>query len=190
MHQLEGIVFGRLDCEETFVSKARGYLVILLENLLGHHCVNAEIVRAMASFDPHILLSLPVEQSSYCFVALYNSFNLRGWLEWSTEDDCRDEHSEFVDQFRQKYASMKESPDGFTDMVDLLSGMPELRSRPQLYRVDRLSCMCVTEDTSLLPPVRFQDIDAQSPRRELVDVLLPAQAYLARVPDAISVCTN
>ena len=105
------------------------------------------------------------------------------WLEWSTEDDCRDEHSEFVDQFRQKYASMKDSPDGFTDMVDLLSGMPELRSRPQLYRVDRLRCMCVTEDTSLLPPVRFQDYDAQSPRRELGDVLLPAQAYLARVPD-------
>ena len=60
MHQLEGIVFGRLDCEETFASKARGYLVFPLKNLLGHHCVNAEIARGMASFDPHILMSLPV----------------------------------------------------------------------------------------------------------------------------------
>ena len=85
------------DCKERFVSKARGYLVFLLKKLLGHHSKNAEIVRGMASFDSHILLSLPQEQATHCFVALYISFILRGWLEGSTEDDCRDEYLEYID---------------------------------------------------------------------------------------------
>ena len=75
-------------------------------------------------------------------------------------------------------------------MVELLSEMVELRSRPHLYRLFRLCCLCLTEDTPLLPAIRFQDVDAQSPRCRLGDVLLPAQSFLARVPDAISVCTN
>ena len=109
------------DCKEKFASKARGYLVFLLGKFLDHHSMNADIVRGLASFDPHMLLGLPTEQTTHCFAALYNSFSLRGWLEGSTEDDCRDEYVEFVDFFRDKYAFLKDSPDGFTDVVDLLS---------------------------------------------------------------------
>ena len=178
------------ECKEKFAGKARGYVVYLLEKLPAHHSINAEIVKGMASFDSHILLSLPRDQATYCYRALYNSFNLRGWLEGSSEDDCRDEYLEFVDLFREKYATLEDSRDGFTDMVELLSNMTELRSRPHLYRLFRLCCLCLTEDTPLLPAIRFQDVDAQSPRCRLGDVLLPAQSFLARVPDAISVCTN
>ena len=98
--------------------------------------------------------------------------------------------SSFFDQFREKYAALQSLPDGFTDMVELLSEMAELRSCPHLYRLFGLCCLCLTEDTPLLPAIRFQDVDAQSPRCRLGDVLLPAQSFLARVPDAISVCTN
>ena len=157
---------------------------------MDHHSINAGIVRGLASFDTHVLLGLPTEQATYCLAALYQSFSLRGWLEGSTEDDCRDEYVEFADHFRDRYASLKDSPEGFTDMVDLLSQMPELGSRHHLYRLFRLSCLCLTEDTDMLPPIRFQDVDAQSPQCRLGDVLMPAQSYLARVPDAINVCNN
>ena len=66
------------DCREKFVGKERGYLVFLLEKFLSHHSINAESVRGLASFDPHVLLSLPMEQATYCFTALYNSVSLRG----------------------------------------------------------------------------------------------------------------
>ena len=179
------------ECKEKFVSKARGYLLFLLQMFLDHHSINAEIVRGLASFDPHdVLLGLPTEQATYCLAALYQSFSLRGWLEGSTEDACRDEYVEFADQFRDRYASLKDSPEGFTDMVDLLSQMPELRSRHHLYRLFRLSCLCLTEDTAMLPPIRFQDVDAESPQCRFGDVLMPAQSHLARVPDAINVCNN
>ena len=169
------------ECKEKFVSKARGYLVFLLQKFLDHHSINAEFVKGLAIFDPHVLLGLPTEQATYC---------LGGWLEGSTEDDCRDEYVEFADHFRDRYASLKNSPEGFTDMVDLLSRMPELRSRHHLYWLFRLSCLCLTEDTAKLSPIRFQDVDAKSPQCRLGDVLMPAQTYLARVPDAINVYNN
>ena len=82
--------------KENFVAKARGYMVFLLENFLNHISLNANIVRGMVCIDPHILLCHPMEQATFCFAALYQSFNLRGWLEGSPENDCRDEYLEFV----------------------------------------------------------------------------------------------
>ena len=68
------------DCKEktVFDSKPRGYLVFLLEKFLGHHSINAEIVSGMASFDPHILLSLPmgfIDQYSTKIWGLLTSFD-------------------------------------------------------------------------------------------------------------------
>ena len=97
---------------------------------------------------------------------------------------------EFVGHFRQVYSCLQKSPGGFTDTWEILSSIPELKSCPNLYQLFRLSCFCLTEDTPLLPPIRFQDVDSQSLKCRLVDVLLPSQSYLARVPDAITVCTN
>ena len=112
------------ETKEKFVAKARKHIVFPLEKFLGHVSLNADIVRGMACFDPHILLNLPLEQASFCFVARYRSFSVRGWLDGSTEDDCRDEYLEFLGHFRQIYSCLKISSGGFTDMVDTLSPMP------------------------------------------------------------------
>ena len=125
--------------KEKFIAKARGYIVFLLEIFLNHISLNANIVRGMAWFDPNILLCIPSEQATLWFAALYQSFSLRGWLESSPEDDCSDECLEFAGHFRQTYTSSKHSPDEFLDMVDLLSGMSELRNWPHLFRLFRLN---------------------------------------------------
>ena len=97
---------------------------------------------------------------------------------------------DFIGHFRQAYHSLKNAPNGFSDMINLLSSMPELRNRAHLYRLFQLSCICLSENTPLLPPIRFHDVDAQRPKWSLGDVLLPAQSYLARVPEALSICTK
>ena len=176
--------------KDKFVAKVRSYLVTFLENFLNHTSLNANLVVGMACFDPNVLLCLPTEQASFCFAALYQSFSVRGWLEGSPENDCRDEYLEFVGHFRRTYQSLEKSPNGFSDMVDLLSSMPELRNRTHLHRLFQLSCMCLTGNTPLLPSIRFHDVDAQRANCRLGDVLLPAQSYLARAPDAISVCSK
>ena len=105
----------------------------LLENFLNHISLNANIVNGMAGFDPNILLCLPMEQATFCFTSLYQSVSLRGWLEGSPENDCRDEYLEFVGPFRKAYHTLKNSYHGNSDMVDLLSAMPELRNRIHFF---------------------------------------------------------
>ena len=75
-------------------------------------------------------------------------------------------------------------------MVDSLSAMPELRSGTHLHRKLRLSCMCLTRDTPLLPPIRFHDVDAHCLRCRFGDVLFPVRSSLARVPNSVFNCTS
>ena len=176
--------------KEELVSRARSYIVFLLEDFLNHISLNADIVKGMATFDPQIILGISMEQATHCFVPLFRKLRLRGWLEDFSEADCRDEYMEFVDHFRRTYSALKGSPDGFTDMIDLVISMPELQNRPHLCRLFRLSCLCLSEETALLPAIKFQDVDAQSPRCRFTDVLLPAQSYLTMLPNGIAHCTS
>ena len=175
--------------KEEFARRARGYLVSLLEEFLNHISLNADIVKGMATFDPHIFLGSSMEQATFCFAPLFRSFSLRGWLEGFPEADCRDEYMEFFDHFRHTYSALKGS-ERITDMVDLFISMPERQNRPHLCRLFRLSCLCLGEDTALLPPIKFQDVVAQSSRCRLSDVLLPSQSYLTVVPNGIAKCTS
>ena len=83
--------------KEEFASRARSYLMSLLEEFLNHHSLNADIVKGMAAFDLHVLLGNFMEQATFFFVPLFRSCSLRCWLEDSTEANCRDEYMEFVD---------------------------------------------------------------------------------------------
>ena len=140
--------------------------------------------------EPPKLLGNSMARATFCFAPLFRSFSLRCWLEGFPEDNCKDEYMEFNDHFRHTYSALKNSPEGFTDMVDLLISMPELRSRSLLRRLFRLSNMCLSDDTALLPPIKFQDVDDQSSRCRLSHILLPAQPYLTVVPNGSANCTS
>ena len=114
---------------ETFVTEARTYIVSLLWSLLRDIHFSANIVHGMGSFDPHVLLTLPLEQASFCFNALYDSFRLRGWVDESSRKDCCDEYFEFVDYFRKTFLSIKSSPGTVAEILDFLIPIPAFRSR-------------------------------------------------------------
>ena len=175
---------------DDFATKARGYLVHLLKVFLADISLNAGIVRGLGSFDPIALLSLPLEQATYCFSALYRSFSLRGWLENSPETDARDEYIDFVEFFRQANSGVKDTPEVFTDMVAFLIGMPELKLRKHLFYIFQLSCLCLTSKLPELPAIKFSGVDCNDPRSRLFDVIMPAQSYLANVANSVAVCTT
>ena len=130
--------------KENFGTEAREYIVTLLESLLRDIHFTANIVRGMGSFDPHVFLTLPLEQVSFCFNALYDSFRLRSWVDESSRNDCRDEYFEFVDYFRKTYPSIKSSPGTIADMLHLLNPITAFRSRARLFRLFQLCCLCIT----------------------------------------------
>ena len=110
-----------------------GYIVYLLESLLRNVHFTANIVHGMGCFDPHVLLSLPLNQVTFCFNSLYNSFRVRGWVDEASKSECRDEYFEFVDYLRSAYSSMKNSPGTIPDMLDFLVPMPAFQSRSRLF---------------------------------------------------------
>ena len=156
---------------ETFGTEARTYIFSLLGSLLRDIHFSANIVHGMGSFDPHVLLTLPLEQASFCFNALYDSFRLRGWVDESSRGDCRNEYFEYPN-------------------IDFLIPIPAFRSRTRLFHLFRLCCLCITEEHQALPAIKFQDVDTSSSRCRLSAVVLPAQSYLTNCPGAVSVCTT
>ena len=72
---LEALITSERD---NFAANAPGYLVFLLATMLGDVHLTADFVHAMACFDPHVLVSLPMEQVSFSFNALFQKFCLRG----------------------------------------------------------------------------------------------------------------
>ena len=176
--------------KEELVVKARNYLVFLLERFLDVVSFNSDIVKGMSGFDPVVLLSVPYDHAASCFSTLYYSFSLREWMDNTPEAEARDEYLEFLDFFRNKYEDFRVAPETFTDMVSLLSPMPELRSRRHLFFLFQLGCLCLTSQLPTLPAVKFQGVDSSDARCRLSDVILPAQFYLSNVIGSVAVCTT
>ena len=145
---------------------------------------SVSIVRGLGSYAPVAFLSLPVDQATNCFSALYRSFSLRGWLVNSPETDARDEYVDFLYCLRKKYSGMKDTPEVFTDMVAFLRGMPELKMRKHLFYIFQLSCLCLTSKLPELPAIKLPVVDCSDPRSRLFDVTMPARSYLANVADS------
>ena len=175
---------------ESFGTEARSYVMSFFDSLLRNVHFTANIVHGMGCFDPYVLLSLPLDQVSFCFDSLYDRFRVRGWVEETSKEECRDEYFEFVDYMRNTYSSMKDSPGTIPDMLDFLVPMPAFRSRSRLFHLFRLCCLCITEEHRGLLDVKFPDVYTSSPTCRLSAVILPAQSYLANCPDAIAVCTT
>ena len=175
---------------DDFATKARGYFVHLLKVFLSDISLNAGIVRGLGIFDPVALLSLRIDQATYCSSALYRSFSLRGWPENYPQSDARDENVDFLECFRKANSGVKDTPEVFTDMVSFLIGMPELKMRRHLFYIIQLSCLCLTSKLPELPAIKFPGVDCSDPRSRLFDVIMPAQSYLANVANSVAVCTT
>ena len=178
------------NAREGFISQARASVVNIIESLLGDIRLTAHIVRGMASFDPTVLSSQPMDQVLFCFSSLFSTFQLRGWVDESSAPECRDEYVGFVDDFRNLYPDLISSPDLIRDVVTLLTGMPALYTRPHLFHLFRLSCVCLTEISTSLPAIKFHSADSSDVLCRLSDVLFPAQAYLAYVPGSVNDCVT
>ena len=178
------------NAREGFISQARASVVNIVESLLADIRLTAHIVRGMTSFDLTVLSSQPMDQVLFCFSSLFSTFQLRGWVDESSEPEYRDEYVGFVDDFRNLYPDLISSPDLIRDVVTLLTGMPALYTRPHLFHLFRLNCMCLTEISTSLPAIKFHSADSSDVFCRLSDVLFPAQAYLAYVPGSVNHCVT
>ena len=175
--------------KDTFATQARSYIVFVIDSLLKDIRLTAGIVRGLASLDLTVPQTQPMDQALFCFRALFHSFQLRGWVEENEESEYREDYVEFLDHLRHSCGPFK-PPESVVDVVALLISMPALRSRPRLLHLFKLSCLCLTETSPDLPPIPFPGADSSDPDCRLSNILLPAQSYLATVPNSEISCVT
>ena len=169
----------------TFSNLARSYILFLCTSIQGQISGVTDLVKGLSCFDPQVLLVSPLEMATASFTALFQNFCLRKWFEKSQELACHDEYLSFLQQLRSSYPDHSRTAGTITNSVKFLSELPSLSSRPLLYRLFRLSCLCLTSESPELPEVKFGPINTAYTRSRLTDVIQPVQSYVANVPDAI-----
>ena len=178
------------ELRQDFCVKARNYLLLLIEGMRRHVTMSTNNVRGMACFDPRVLFTQPLEFADRCFTDLFRGFKLRGWFPGKSEQLCRDEYMAFLSDLRSSDATVAGSPDVIHDIVSYLVSLPALKSRPHIYHLFKLSCLCLTDVSKELPIVKSGGIDTSNLQCTMNNVILPVQSFLSNVPGSVDVCSS
>ena len=176
--------------KEEFARSARSYLVYLFRATQGLKGLTSGIVKGLGAFDLSTLLVDPPELSTYCLRQLFTSFRLRGYYDSTEETPCYEEYVTFVDSMRQQYSGMSQPTLFIADTVDFLMKQESLQTRPLLYKLFRLSCLCLDVLFLQLPAVKFWNVNSDDPTSQLTDLVRPVQSYSANVAQGVEVMTR
>ena len=187
--QTEGLPLDALSGKhkEEFGRAARSYVTHLFNSMQHQTSLTTDLVRGLGSFDLETLLTGSIEHAMYCHRQLFTSFRLRGYFSLDQECPCSEEYRSFVDVMRQTFPDLIQPTLFVKDTVDFLVAQVSLTSRPLLYKLFRLACLCLDEP---LPVVTFGSVNTEDPTCSQVDVILPVQSYFRNVPRGVETVTS
>ena len=168
--------------KEYFGRAARSYVTFLFKSFQGLEGLTNDLVKGLGCFDLEILLLGPIAHASYCHSQLFTSFRLRGFFTLDQETACGEDYLSFLDDLRQTFPDLVHPTLFNADTVKFLVELPSLHSRPLLYKLFHLACLCLDEPFPVLTTVRFGSVDSDNPTSSLIDVILPVQSYFSNVP--------
>ena len=174
--------------KEEFGRLGRGYLAYLFRAAQSNLQLTSDIVKGMGSFDLDIIFRSPLSQALFCFKQLFRSFHVRGYYQADDESICTEEYLSFLDELRKEYPDLDQPRVIILDAVAFISGHVTLLSRPHLAWIFKLSCLCLDQGYSAMPPVRTDD-----PKSKLIDTILPVQSFfmnVGRSVDALITATS
>ena len=91
---------------------------------------------------------------------------------------------------RQIYSDMVQPTILITDTIKFLMEQPSLLSRPLLYLLFTLSCLCLDEPFQVLPEVKFRSVRTDDPSSKLTDIILPVHLFFKSVPSGIETLSD
>ena len=176
--------------KEEFGRAARSYVTFLFNSFQGLKGLTNDLVKGLGCFDLEIILLGPIAHATYCHTQLFTSFRLRGHFTMEQETASGEEYLSFVDDLRRTYSDLAQPTLLIPDTVKFLVELPILHSRPLLFKLFRLACLCLDEPFPVLPSVKFGSVDSDDPTSSHIDVILPVQSYFANVPHSIEAVTT
>ena len=141
------------DILNPHVNQGRAYIRYVCSEFLKHPTFKSDLVVDLACLDYFVLFTLPIGQAMDCYVRLFQSFCVRGWLAKELKNVQMDDYLEFVDDLR--FVCLDELHIGpkIEDMVTFLSSSPELSKREYTSSVFKLCCLCLRHVVPELPNV-------------------------------------
>ena len=176
--------------KDEIARAARSYVIFLFKEAQGLSRFTCDTVKGLGSFDLDTMLTDPLENSYYCFKQLFSSFRLRGVVQAEEETLHMEEYVSFIDILRQVHPGIQQPKLLIADAVDFLSGQEDLKSRPHLRRLFRLSCLCLDEPRLSFSPVKFGSHRTDDSLSPMFNVIAPIQSYLGYATQGLDVLTS
>ena len=161
------------DAKEDFGRLGRAYVAYLFHSAQSNLQLTSDIVKGLGSFDLDIMFRCPLGQALYCYKQLFRSFQLRGYFQPDEESVYTEEYLSFLDELRKELPELDQPRVIITDAVIYISTHEALQSRPHLARIFRVSCLCLDEDYTSMPTVKFGSVRTDDPKSKLIDTILP-----------------
>ena len=143
--------------------------------------LTSDIVKGLGSFDLDIMFCAPLSQALYCFKQLFRCFQFRNYFQPEDESLLTEEFLAFLDELRKEMPNMTQPRVIIVDAISFISGHEALPSRLLLSRIFRLSCLCLDDNYTEMPIVRFGTVSTDDPKSKLIDTILPVQSYFINV---------
>ena len=179
-----------VELKTEFCDLARHFYLFLIEGVRKHVTMSANNVRRMASFDPFVMYEMPLDFATRCFAELFSCFRLRGWVQDTREQACQNEYIDVLTNLRGCRVSFTTNTSALYDMVDFLSELPALKESKYIYHLYKLSWLCLPDNSSTLPVVKFGNISTANLICRSTDVIVSVQSFLANLPQSVPVCTS
>ena len=162
---------------EEFGRASPSYVTYLFNSIQSQNALTSDFVKGLCYFDLETILVGPIELAVYCFSQLFTSFRLRSFFTSEQEGARGEEYRSFLDDIRKTYPDLVQPTLFVTDTISFLLEQSSLRSRPLLYKLFRLACLCLDEVFQVLTAVKFGYVDTDDPICSHVDVVLPVQSF-------------
>ena len=184
------IVRSKLEQRLNVACKVKAYVAYLFQTAQSNLQLTSDIVKGLGSFDLDVMFRCPLSQALYCYKQLFRSFQLRGYFQPDEESLYTEEYLSFLDELRKELPELDQPRVIIIDAVSFISTHEGLRTRPHLARIFRLSCLCLDEDFTSMPPVKFGPIRTDDPKSKLVDTILSVQSFFMNVGHSIDILTS
>ena len=160
------------------VDQGRAYIRYVCKELINHSTFKSDLVVGLACFEYAVLFTMPKDQAAGCYLRLFHSFCVRGWLARELKNIHMDDYMEFIDDIRFVYLDELQIGPTIEDMITFLSSSPELAKREQLFHVFKLCCLCLGHVVPKLPSVSLGSPAKSTAEVDLSDNIEPLQSYL------------
>ena len=176
--------------KSNFGRAARSFVTYLFNTVQKPKSPTSDIVKGLGAFDLETLLTGRIGHATYCFFQLFSSFRLRSFFELEQEAPCRDEYRSCIDEMRNSYPDLAQPTLFVKDTIKLLGDQSALKSRPLLFTLFRLSCLCLDEPFETLPAINFGSVNSDDPTSSHIDAVLPVQSYFHNILYGVEAVTT